>query len=545
MTELKSTYIFILSSILFLACTPTHEYNQLLLAESLMDDNPDSAFSIINSINTENLISKSDQALYALLFSQACDKTYNYTQNDSLIAIAIDYYTGSSDTRRDMLAHYYLGRINYEIGDYTKSALAFTQSLELATVLNDYYWMGMSCRGLSGVYCSTYNCTEEFKYAQLEFEYLKNSSRPLYYHYSYLDLARAYSNQSDDSTAISLCLDIIDTAKVTQNSNLELSANRLLAQCYVSNGMSKKAFPILEQLIKSNESIIEDSIYLALTYTELNDPFKSLSLLNEIPEDNTLINFPKYKAYRKIGNQSEALYFHEIYHQSINESFRQRIGKSLIGDILSYYEINRQSAESKYQTSCLWIAFLIISFLSILTIIIIYIRHLRQKHQNELERKIIVAQQLQQSLQNIEREYSIATKSNAHLLSSKYSFFDELCKIEFESINSSSARKRTAAAVDKLIKQMTHDEKVMADLESQINTHNANLMVDFRSSLPDMPDDYYRLYIFSVLGFSDITIATFLKKEKTSQIWNLRRHLKDRIKRLPSEKVERFLRAIR
>ena len=375
MVHLKSAYIIILS-ILLHACSPSDEHNQLLLAESLMDEKPDSSLAIINSINTKNLTTKSDQALHALLFSQACDKTCNYTQNDSLIAIAIDYYTGSSDTRRDMLAHYYLGRINYEIGDYTKSALAFTQSLELATVLNDYYWMGMSCRGLSGVYCSTYNCTEEFKYAQLEFEYLKNSSRPLYYHYSYLDLARAYSNQSDDSTAISLCLDIIDTAKVTQNSNLELSANRLLAQCYVSNGMSKKAFPILEQLIKSNESIIEDSIYLALTYTELNDPFKSLSLLNEIPEDNTLINFPKYKAYRKIGNQSEALYFHEIYHQSINESFRQRIGKSLIGDILSYYEINRQSAESKYQISCLWIAFLIISFLSILTILRLFFENL-------------------------------------------------------------------------------------------------------------------------------------------------------------------------
>lgn len=64
----------------------------LLRAESLIQDFPDSALVILDSIYAQTPLRNSEQnARLALLLTQARDKNYYFETNDSLISVACDY----------------------------------------------------------------------------------------------------------------------------------------------------------------------------------------------------------------------------------------------------------------------------------------------------------------------------------------------------------------------------------------------------------------------------------------------------------------------
>ena len=62
----------------------------LVEAETLMDERPDSALTLLKSIPSPEQLTGLAQARYSLLYSQALDKNYIDTANDSLIQIAVN-----------------------------------------------------------------------------------------------------------------------------------------------------------------------------------------------------------------------------------------------------------------------------------------------------------------------------------------------------------------------------------------------------------------------------------------------------------------------
>ncbi|MDE5637666.1 MAG: hypothetical protein K2I43_06575, partial [Alistipes sp.] len=87
---------FAIPAILFCACLGACTHHSVILqmerAEALMDFCPDSSLMILDSIPRNSLHSIASRAKFALLRSQALDKTYCDLQSDSLIAPAADYY---------------------------------------------------------------------------------------------------------------------------------------------------------------------------------------------------------------------------------------------------------------------------------------------------------------------------------------------------------------------------------------------------------------------------------------------------------------------
>ena len=96
--------------------------------EMCMESLPDTALYLLKSIpHTEKLRGKL-QADYALLLTQAMDQNYEKFTSDSLIALALNYYTverGDSVTRAK--AQYYYGRVLRELGK-DEEALTFLSS---------------------------------------------------------------------------------------------------------------------------------------------------------------------------------------------------------------------------------------------------------------------------------------------------------------------------------------------------------------------------------------------------------------------------------
>ena len=99
-----------------LACNdPKPVTDALHRAEALMNEYPDSAWTLLNTISSDDMEQKRNRALYALLYTQAQDKTYRDETNDSLISVAVDYYRDTDDVRHKFLSYYYKGRVHFNI----------------------------------------------------------------------------------------------------------------------------------------------------------------------------------------------------------------------------------------------------------------------------------------------------------------------------------------------------------------------------------------------------------------------------------------------
>ncbi|MDE6627780.1 MAG: tetratricopeptide repeat protein, partial [Muribaculaceae bacterium] len=98
--------------------TPSARLQAMSRAEALMDSFPDSALAVMRGVSIPAEASRREHALYALLLTQALDKNYIDVADDSLIAVADEYYRTTSDTRRQMLSSFYRARVRVNALDY-------------------------------------------------------------------------------------------------------------------------------------------------------------------------------------------------------------------------------------------------------------------------------------------------------------------------------------------------------------------------------------------------------------------------------------------
>ncbi len=529
----------------FLSCSHSKEKEQLTHAEAIMMEHPDSALSLLRTIDGASIRSESNRALYAILLSQAMDKTYEYTTNDSLISIAIRYYNRTNDTYRKMLAQYYYGRVKFHAEDYPLAIAASLQARDYARQIDDKFWMGMSSRAISDIYHETFNQSEELAYAEDECRFIKESGRQPFIDYAILDLARAHCCIGNYDKSILLCTQLLDSASLHNDAYLQAGAKRLIGLCHLTNDNYAKSRDIFESICRSKLTEDRDTAYLCLSYIGCNQTAKAQSILNQTTINDSLMNsYILYNLYAKQGQTRPALSELEIVDSLTNKILREKISQDITRTAVNHFALGRQQAEKERDSSrlMLW-GIIIAAIFSVSGISALFFSHYKSQ-QAKIEQNVVIAQQLQESLMAKESDYSKAHTSIQTLLSSRYQIFDDLCKLVYESNNTATARKRISDSVTSLIKQMTFDPEIIQDLETMVNEHYSNLMADFRKDLPLMAEPYYRLFLFSVLGFSDSTISLFLEKEKTSMIWSLRRHLKDKIKQIDKEKQSRYLKEL-
>ena len=96
--------------------------------EMCMESLPDTALYLLKSVPHPEKLRGKSQADYALLLTQAMDQNYVKFTSDSLIALALNYYTVKrGDTAMRAKAQYYYGRVLRELGK-DEEALSFLSS---------------------------------------------------------------------------------------------------------------------------------------------------------------------------------------------------------------------------------------------------------------------------------------------------------------------------------------------------------------------------------------------------------------------------------
>lgn len=157
----------ILGVALLAGCRPVSRVNAALGdVESYINEAPDSARTVLQSMDSTLLRTKRLRARYALLRTMAQDKCYDDITTPGLLDPAADWLArhGSPDER--MKVWFYRGRISVDQGNMNEAAIAFSRSESYADKVQDKHALGVLYSSFQSVYGSVYNRPKEQEYAE-------------------------------------------------------------------------------------------------------------------------------------------------------------------------------------------------------------------------------------------------------------------------------------------------------------------------------------------------------------------------------------------
>ena len=235
---------------------------ELVQAESVMFDHPDSALHILESMPMPSARrDKENHALWCLLTTQAQYKLVMKIPSDSLVRIAYDYYNATDNARRKAMAALYMGNINYNLGNIEEAL--------------GYYLEGKT----------EIEKTEDYKTGYL----IMSSLGKLY----------LYRNLSD--YALESCTQAYNYAVKDSNKRYQMGGLQYLARCYCISNKLPQAIESYQQCsaiaielgLKNTDYYYDIQHEIALVYANNHEIEKSLSILQSFPVE--------YRSFSLIG----------------------------------------------------------------------------------------------------------------------------------------------------------------------------------------------------------------------------------------------------
>ena len=158
---MKYLSVFTLVSLfVFGSCSHAPTAEELNKAEQLMTEAPDSAEKILNAIPRRNLKSRAQKARFALLYSQAMDKCYIDTDNDSLISVAVKYYSKRGSDHEKALAYYYESVMYRNAKNTDAQVASLVKAQKYAENTEDPYLKGLIYSKLGQLYYAQFQFSE-------------------------------------------------------------------------------------------------------------------------------------------------------------------------------------------------------------------------------------------------------------------------------------------------------------------------------------------------------------------------------------------------
>lgn len=256
-----------------------------------------------------------------------------------------------------------------------------------------------------------------------------------------------------------------------------------------------------------------------------------------------------------LGKYKEANKKIHILDSLVNAAFASSVNHSLSSDMESFYDLSRaledsMIREAKTQNQILWISALCIVIILILVMVILYYRQ-----QQKIEYQIVTHENLNRELDNTRKElYDIAEKLstttyknkeyifNLHaLLKNKCEMLEKIGSIVNQKLPHGIREKKILSDLEKIWSTYYMDEHYIAELEKQVDKIYDNLMSDLQREIPNLRIVDRRLYLYLVLQLSYSVIMILMKEDKVTNVYNRRRHLKERIINSKSPFADRFL----
>lgn len=334
---------YILISLFFISCAKKQTATQLAQADSLMISKPDSAFSILKSISPDDVCGIEQNAYYALLYTQAQYKNFNSIKNDSLINIAVNYYTDHFDCDKLTRSLMYKGGVWADL-NYNKLALDCYKQAEQVADTTDYLTYGLLNFRLGELYQNSYiKNSEHIKRYKKANIYFKKANHKTFENNTLSHIGQLYITRNKDSATFYLN-HAINMAKKREDKQSYYHNIHMLAEFYDYHKINREEAKDIELEIYCNR----DSIRIgAELYSNLSTLYAKLGIID------SAIYYARL--FPKLISSTDMMRYHMMYEEiaiaqhDYKNAYKHYKLSDLIADSLvknskseEYYAIEKQ-----------------------------------------------------------------------------------------------------------------------------------------------------------------------------------------------------------
>ena len=519
--------------------------SRLTEAGSLMETRPDSARAILESFKSHELKTKRDSAIHISLLVEALDKCHKDISKDTMLKKAAAYFDMYKDRYPlyNIKSHYYLGRVYYQGAVYDQALKLFMDAAMLAGEKKEYFWEGMAYRGMADTYGKTLNSPEELKYARREYEMIKRSGKQPYLNYAIYDLANAECNARNYDRSIVLLKAALDSACRYGDANLEQMSNRNLAINHLNKKEYREGIKILEKIRREGYSTAEDSSYLAYAYSIIGEiPRAEEMLRNLTPSDSLPYLIARYNIASSKRDRNGLIPALEGLNSYCENKLHSNIDQGLIVSISDYYQLQNEKAKEERAAARIQLLWFISIAVMVCMLIVLMVVYLVKRQKIKVEKNLAAIEDMRQLLKEGEFRNKKASEAIRFMIGDKYGQLSEIYDVYAQYSENDRMAAKVAEKVESLARKFAVDREKFTQMSRQVDVAYENLYTSFQSDFPNLKEMDYRLFIFSVHGFSNSVMALFLGEKNVSAVYERKRRIKDKIRKSEVENKEKYLR---
>ena len=422
---------FLLLCTTFFSCRDGGRTESLLrTTDSLMEEHPDSALSILRRDSLEICRSGKDYRLwYALSRTEADDKCYILHVSDSTIRAAANYYNNHGSDFQRVRANYLLGRVYCDMHLYGHALTSFNKAItvesENDSTINRYKARSATWAGY--VYEVKGLHKDALRYNKLAYRYAKQAGAQVTEVYSLRDIGRSYRDLNRNDIAIPYYQKAAKKAKTIDDANLYNMVMEELAGIYIEEGRLDEAYAALNtKFLATTDKDIASHYYIwamyfekigqldsAVAYDKRGMKYSDVSIKRDVSLDLA-------RLLMKQGKHNEAIKYYEqysVYSDSVTASELNETS-DMLSQVEKNIDIERKNtilAETKTNLTIL-LSIIIFTVIVVSLILIKHYSNVRKRIREQQERANNYLSQLQETgMQKMKRNEERITQLETEL----------------------------------------------------------------------------------------------------------------------------------
>lgn len=403
---------FFLLCATFFSCRDGGRTESLLrTADSLMEEHPDSALTILRRDSLEICRSGKDYRLwYALSRTEANDKCYILHVSDSTMRAAANYYNSHGSDLQRVRANYLLGRVYCDMHLYGHALTSFNKAItvesENDSTINRYKARSATWAGY--VYEVKGLHKDALRYNKLAYGYAKQAGAQVTEVYSLRDIGRSYRDLNRNDIAIHYYQKAAKKAKTIDDANLYNMVMEELAGIYIEEGRLDEAYAALNtQFLATTDKDISSHYYIWAMYFEKRGQLDSAVAYNKRGMNYSDVSIKRdvsldlARLLMKQGKHNEAIKYYEqysVYSDSVTASELNETS-DMLSQVEKNIDIERKNtilAETKTNLTIL-LSVIIFTVIVVSLILIKHYSNVRKRIREQQERANNYLSQLQET----------------------------------------------------------------------------------------------------------------------------------------------------
>ncbi len=540
----RLTYIWILSCCLF-SCE--FHSGQLESIDDMMEVDPATALTELESIRKREGLDHADSAYFALLYTQAMIKCGVVVSSDSLIEIAYRKFSCEDAGNLKARTCFYKAKVAYNMGDMMVAMRDAMMAYDTAKEIDSPRWIARSAELISDIFYYVYNYVQAERYVAEAVENYHLAGMNLNHRYSLCDLATMSINEHKSEYGMRLLdsLDNIVRNEIPVDSSLldYISTARIFGLFNTGRQDEIGSVPLLAMTDTEGEENVDLQIINSRLLYDRGDSVAAawqLSMAHAVSDDESQLMRVRYETYRQYMDRGDFKAAAVIADTILQD--QDRIAENLLKESVTSVQRDFYDGKARYQQQrsrhIICVLVLVISAIIIISALLIRIYRLRMRaSRTELEVNIASLMQLrerarrvssendrlsqalsEQSIanENLRRNLDEKTRAEAqntvvieYLFREKWSTLNMLCREYFDMGDSEANRAHVINNIRKEIDKL-RTERNVRNIENAVDMYMGGIMTMLRQECTFLKEEDFAFLSLVYAGFSSRAVCLFL-----------------------------------